>query len=155
MSTNQAENQQGQGASVGEAIKAKQRGDGLAIGTVEEILEAAPKDIVEDKLDIPEWGFAVKVRSFTASQSARIRQIGVTLKGETQLVSWAEMEMHQFMEGVIEPRFDKKQTHQLYSSSGAGFQRVIDWLDKHSGMDKEEIAKTRSEFQEAQQRDEV
>src|SRR4051812_37848148 len=106
MSESQKENQQHEGRSVGETIKDTQSGK-LAIGSVQEILEAAPKDIKEEILEIPEWGFSVKVKSFTASQSARIRQIGVELRGDRQLVSWGEMEMAQVREGVIEPQFKK------------------------------------------------
>jgi hypothetical protein len=146
MSESQKENQQHEGRSVGETIKDTQSGK-LAIGSVQEILEAAPKDIKEEILEIPEWGLAVKVRSFTASQSARIRQIGVELRGDRQLVSWGEMEMAQVREGVIEPQFKKDDLQTLYRTSGVGIQRIIKWLDENSGLDKEEVRKTREEFQ--------
>lgn len=122
---------------------------GPKIGTVDQILEAAPNDLIEETLFIPEWKCAVKVRSFTAAQSARIRQRGLGFKGEETTVSWAEMEMAQFAEGVIEPAFTADQVRTLHKTSGRGFGRVIAWLDEHSNMDKEELRKAREEFQES------
>lgn len=120
----------------------------LPIGTVAEILERAPSDIVEETLEIPEWDCSVKVRSFTAAQNARVKQKSVILgKGDPD-VAWAEMEVAQFLAGVIEPAFDELQVRELHSSSGRGFQRVIDWLDEKSGNDKEELRKAQREFRE-------
>lgn len=118
----------------------------LPIGTVEEILKNAPSDIVEEILEIPEWGCSVKVRSFTAAQSASVKQHGLGFRGEETLVAFAEMEIQQFVEGVIEPRFSKDEVRHLYNISGAGFQRVINWLDEKSGTDKETIRSAREEF---------
>lgn len=123
--------------------------DGPKIGTVDQILEAAPSDLVEEVLFIPEWDCAVRVRSFTAAKAARIRQMGLGFKGDETTVAWAEMEMAQFAEGVIEPAFTADQVRTLHKTSGRGFGRVIAWLDENSNMDKEELRKAREEFQES------
>lgn len=131
---------------VGEALKETQSGK-LPIGTVQDILERAPSDVVEEVLEIPEWGCSVKVRSFTAGQSARIKQIGFTPQADGRTtVNWAAMEQTQFQEGVIEPKFSERDVKILHTKSGRGFQRVIDWLDEHSKMDKEELKKVSDEF---------
>jgi len=127
----------------------------LPIGSVEGILKAAPSDLVEELIEVPEWGCSVRVRSFTAAQSARIRQRGIGFKGENTTVAWAEMEKQQFIEGVIEPKFDKKSVEALHRTSGRGFSRVIKWLDEHSNMDKEALAEAKKEFQESDESEEV
>jgi len=138
--------------TAGEARKAVQAGE-LPIGTVEQILKRAPSDIVEEVVPIPEWECSVKLRSFTASASARIKSRGFGYRGENFQVAWGEMEVAQFMEGVKDPEFTENQVRELHSTSGRGFQRVIDWLDKQSGVDKEELRKAREEFQDESERD--
>ena len=76
--------------SVGDAVKGAQTGQ-LPIGTVEEILKRAPSDLIEDVLEVPEWACSVKVKSFTAAQSAEVKQRGLAFKGEDTKVAWAEM----------------------------------------------------------------
>lgn len=136
--------------SPGEAIKATQNGS-LPIGSVAEILEAAPKDLKEKIIDVPEWGYSIKIKSFTAAQQAAVKERGFGFKGEETLIAWAEMEIMQFQQGVIEPRFDEDQVRQLHLSSGPGFNRVIDELDKLNKIDKEALRKAREEFQQSQQ----
>jgi hypothetical protein len=136
----------------GTAVKAVQSGK-LPIGTVQQILDAAPNDIIEEELEVPEWGVSVKIRSFTAAQNAQIKQRGYGFHGEQMSVAWAEMEILQFQQGVIEPRFDEDQVRTLHLSSGRGFQRVIDRLDQLTGTDKEELRKARIEFQDARKQD--
>lgn len=138
----------------GNAVKATQRGE-LPIGTVEQILEAAPKDIVTDVLEVPEWGFAVRVQSFTAAQSAAVKQRGFGFKGEETTVAWAEMEIMQFQMGVIEPKFTEEQVRQLHLSSGPGFARVIEKLDELGKIDKEALRKAREEFPGSEQSEEA
>jgi hypothetical protein len=129
----------------GEAAKATQTGQ-LPIGSVEAILKKAPEDIVEKVIDVPEWECSVKIRSFTAAQASAIKQRGFGFKGEETQVAWGEMEIMQFQQGVVEPRFDELQVKQLHLSSGRGFQRVIDALDELSAIDKEALAKAKEEF---------
>lgn len=131
--------------SAGEALKATQAGD-LPIGTVEQILAEAPKDIVEEVLPIPEWGCSVKVRSFTGMQAAAVREASVQGSGQDAKVAWAEMEITQFMMTVVEPSFTETQVRELYSTSGRGFQRVITWSDEKGEVDKEALKKARDDF---------
>jgi hypothetical protein len=130
---------------VGEAVKATQRG-ALPIGTVEQILEAAPNDIIEETLPIPEWGVAVKVRSLTGIQAAAVREASVEGVGESARLTWDRMEITQFQMTVIEPAFTEEQVRELYSKSGRGFQRVIKWADEKGEIDKEALKKARDEF---------
>lgn len=139
--------------SAGEAVKAAQMGAPLPIGSVETILKNAPSDIVEETVEIPEWECSVRLRSFTAAQSARVKQHGLGFKGDRTEVAWAEMEIMQFMEGCIEPQWEHRQVVQLHGTSGRGFQRVIDWLDEKSGTDKEAIRRARDDFPIGEERE--
>lgn len=142
------------GKPVGEAIKDVQKGQ-LPIGSVEDILKAAPSDIIEEVIEIPEWKCSVRLRSFTASQSARVRQRGFAFRGEETAVAWAEMEILQFQIGVKEPNFTEEQVRQLHMESGRGFARVIAWLDEKSGIDKKALEESREQFQGQSERSEV
>jgi hypothetical protein len=138
----------------GAALKATQTGQ-LPIGTVEDILKKAPEDIVTETIDVPKWGCSVKIRSFTAAQSAMIKQRGFAFKGEETAVAWAEMEILQFQQGVLEPHFTEEQVRELHLSSGPSFALVIEELDRLSRIDKEALRKARDEFPKSEQPDEV
>lgn len=130
----------------GEALKATQTG-ALPIGTVKDILDKAPQDLIEEVVPIEEWGCSVKLRSFTSAQSAAIKERGFQTdeEGKTS-VAWAEMEIAQFQMGVLEPRFDEEQVRQLYMSGGRGFAKVIAWLDEKSTINKKELKAARADF---------
>lgn len=141
---------EGSEISPGEARKAIQAGK-LPVGTVQQILTAAPDDIVEEILDVPEWKCAVKIKSFTAAQAARIKQVGFNFVGEETDVAWAEMEKAQFQEGVVDPKFSDEEVLQLHITSGRGFSRVIKRLDELSNLDKEAVKKAQEEFRQSEQ----
>lgn len=122
------------------------------VASAEELLAAAPKDLHEETLTIPEWDdLAVRVRSLTSAKSAKVKQASIDLSGKNPDVVWAEMEVTQFLEGVVEPELTRDQVRQLHRSSGPGFQRVIQWIDEHSGIDKEELRKAQQEFREPEE----
>ena len=127
----------------------------LPIGTVEDILAAAPGDLVQEVIDVPEWGCSLKLQSLTAAQAAAIKSVGLDYKGEDLEVGWAAMEKEQFIQGVVEPSFTPQQVNQLYATSGRGFARVLAWLDAKSSIDKEALQNARAEFRESQQSTEV
>lgn len=136
--------------TVGEAIKGAQNGH-LPIGTVDQILKRAPSDLREETVEVPEWDCAVRIKSFTAAESAQIKHKGLAFRGEDTQVAWAEMEIAQFQQAVVEPRFSEDQVRQLHLTSGRGFSRVIAAIDEMSGTDKEELRKAQQEFQIADQ----
>lgn len=135
------------GTTVGNAVKDTQTSD-LPIGTVEQIMEAAPNDIVEETIEIPEWGCSVRVRSLTAAQESQVKQHGLTFKGDSTKVWFAEMELRQFQAAVVEPKFRLDDAKKLQHTSGRGWGRIIAWVDKQSSLSKEEMRKMRDEFLE-------
>lgn len=142
------------GPGVGAAVKDTQTGK-LPVGSVEDILTAAPKDLKEEVLEIPEWGYSVEVRSLTAAQSARVKQRGFSFTEGGTDVAWAEMEIMQFMMGVRKPKFTEEQVLELHNMSGTGFARIIQWIDENSGINKKALEESRKEFQESQKPTEV
>lgn len=142
------------GTDAGTAVKDVQTGK-LPIGSVEDILHAAPKDLKTEVLEIPEWGYSVEVRSLTAAQSARVKQRGFSFTEGGTEVAWAEMEIMQFMMGVRKPKFTEDQVLDLHNQSGPGFARIISWIDENSGINKKALEESRKEFQESQKPTEV
>lgn len=145
---------EGSKPSIGESLKDTQKGH-LPIGTVEQILAAAPNDIVEEVVDIPEWGVAVRLRSFTAAQSSRIKTVGFAFEGDNTNIAWADMEKAQFMEGCKEPVWDEQDITKLHITSGRGFARVIKWLDQKSSIDKEALKEAQDDFRKSHEQAEV
>lgn len=139
---------------VGDVVKGVQQGK-LPKGSVEQILSAAPKDLKTEWVDIPEWGYSVQLRSFTASESARIKQRGFAIREGETAVAWAEMEIMQFELGVQSPDFTNENVRQLHLTSGPGFARVIKWLDENSGLDKDALKKSQEELRGPDERPEV
>lgn len=123
----------------------------LPLGSVEQIKEAAPKDLKTERIDIPEWGYSIEIKSFTAAQQAAVKERGFGFKGEETTVAWAEMEVMQFHQGVINPSFTEEGARELHLSSGPGFNRVIEALDKLNKIDKEALRKAREEFQRSEE----
>lgn len=142
------------GAGIGTVTKQVQSGK-LPVGSVEDILTAAPKDLQEETLEIPEWGYSVEVRSLTAAQSARVKQRGFSFTEGGTDVAWAEMEIMQFLMGVRGPKFTEDQVLELHNMSGTGFARIIQWIDENSGINKKALEESRKEFQESQKPTEV
>lgn len=117
--------------------------------TAEQLLENAPKDIIEKDVENVFGGLTVRVRGLTASQAARVKQLSFNIKGNTPEVGWSQMEIAQFEMGVIQPVMAHEQVVMLHRMSGPSFARVIEVLDEISGIGKEELRTARTEFQEA------
>lgn len=117
--------------------------------SAEDLLASAPKDIVEEDVEDVFGGSVVRVRSLTAAQAARVRQMSFTMSGRSPEIAWAQMERAQFELGVIEPKLTQEQVLMLHRTSGASFAKVIETLDRISGTNKEELRKAQKEFQES------
>lgn len=134
---------------------AKADEDKLPIGTKEEIQDVAGRDIKEEILEIPEWGYSVRVRAFTAAKQATVRQIGFQQSDGGVIINWSMMEIAQFQMGVVEPSFSEKEVRNLHSKSGPGFQRIIKWLDDNSGLDKKAMEDAKDRFQGSDESGEI
>lgn len=117
--------------------------------TAEEVLNNAPKDIIEADVEEVFGGLTLRIRGLTAAQSAHVKQLSFQVKGGRQPeFGWAQMEIAQFELGVIEPSFSKDQVLMLHRTSGPSFAKVIAKLDEISGIGKDELREAQREFQE-------
>lgn len=116
--------------------------------TAEDLLAGAPKDIEEDDVENVFGGLTIRVRGLTAAQAAHVKQLSFNMQGRSPDIVWSQMEIAQFELGVIEPALTHEQVLMLHRTSGPSFAKVIDVLDKLSGIGKEELRKAQTEFQE-------
>jgi hypothetical protein len=113
--------------------------------TVDQAIENAAADRVEaDVTDV--FGGRVRIRSLSAAQQARVKQASMNLGGRNPTIAWAEMERLQFELGVIEPKFTAEQVKKLHIESGPSFARVIEEIDRVSGLNKEELRQAQEDF---------
>jgi hypothetical protein len=116
--------------------------------TVEQCIEAAPKDHVEKDVDVPSWGGKVRIRTLTAGQFANVKSASLRPNGRgVPQTDIAAMEQLQFYHGVIAPKFDLDQVKGLQITSSTGFKVIIDALDElQGGTEKEQLAKATAAF---------
>ena len=107
-----------------------------AIVTVAQILNA-PSDLVEQTIEVPEWGGHIRIRSLTAAEQAKVRQASIELGADSPRVIFAEMEKRQFEYGVVEPKFTKEDVNVLFHKSSTSWRRVINALDALTGTRKD------------------
>jgi hypothetical protein len=99
--------------------------------TVEDILTAP--DIQERLVEVPEWGGAVKIRSFTKHRQIELRQ--KALVGNE--VDSERMELLMFVEGVVEPQFGPEHIDLLKGKSASAMDRVLGAILELGGMTPE------------------
>jgi hypothetical protein len=116
--------------------------------SAEAALSNAPLDLDEQDVE-GVFGGKVRIRALTAAQQAAVKQAGVSIGGSQQnvAVSFGAIERKQFELGVIAPAFTAEQVRTLHATSGPSFTRVIEALDKLSGMNKEALRDAQKAFQ--------
>lgn len=107
-------------------------------------------DLAEaDVEDVPVKGQKVRVRALPARYSADMQgQLKIETVGREQVarIDVAEMEILQFLHGVIEPKFSEEDVRVIFERYGSAVRRVIEKIDGLSGIDKEAIEKTEQRF---------
>jgi hypothetical protein len=108
--------------------------------TADEIL-AAP-DIEERIVDVPQWGGAVKIRSFSLKQVQDMRKASTGLNPATNRVEVdnEELEARMFTAGMIEPAFTFKQYEQLREKSIGAIQTIMQAIMEISGLTPEAVS---------------
>lgn len=126
-------------------------GEVVVYATPDQLLANAPKDIKEEDVHDVFGGLTVRVRALTAAQSAHVKQLSFTLQGRGPDLAWAQMEIAQFEIGVIQPKLTHQQVLMLHRTAGVSFTRVIEVIDRITGISKEELRSAQQEFQEERQ----
>lgn len=100
-------------------------------------------------VDFPNEGDTVLVRALPARFSAQVSsQFKIVTEGSQQVsrVDVDEMEALQFAHGVVEPEFTPDEARQIAESFGPVFRKVIEVVDRLSGVNKEAIKDAEARF---------
>lgn len=100
-------------------------------------------------IDVPNKGDTVRVRALPARFSAEVQsQMKLQTEGREQIarIDVAEMEVLQFAHGVVDPQFTVEEARQMQEQTGPMFRKVIDVVDRLSGVSKEDVAKAEARF---------
>jgi hypothetical protein len=107
-------------------------------------------DLREEEVeDVPVKGQTVLVRGLPARYSAEVQsQMKVQTVGREQVarIDVAEMEVLQFAHGVVEPKFSVDDARVIAGKFGPAFRKVIDAIDRLSGVDKEAVEDAEVKF---------
>lgn len=98
--------------------------------TVTDIL--AVNDIVEEDVEVPEWGGAVRIRAFTKARQHQLREM--SRDPRTGKLDEHKLEMQLFIHGVIEPKFEPVQATELEQKSAGAIDRILTRIMAISGM---------------------
>lgn len=103
--------------------------------TAAEILAA--NDIVEEEVEVPEWGGAVRIRAFTKARQQELRRMATDPR--TGRIDNEKLEMQIFIHGVIEPEFAPVQQTELRLKSAGAMDRVLTRIMAISGLTSEAV----------------
>lgn len=98
----------------------------------------AANDIVDEEVDVPEWGGTVLIRGFTKARQMELRRMATDPK--TGRVDNERLEMQLFIYGVIDPQFVAAQATELRMKSAGALDRVLKRIMAISGMSEESVS---------------
>jgi hypothetical protein len=110
--------------------------------SVEDILTAP--DIQEQTVEVPEWGGAVRISSFTKQRQMQLRSQAMT--GDE--LDSERMELLMFIEGVIEPKFSVEHIELLKGKSASAMDRVLQAILALGGLTPEAQAEMEKDFRQ-------
>lgn len=107
--------------------------------TVADILAA--NDIVEEDVEVPEWGGSVRIRAFTKARQQELRFMATDPR--TQKLDNEKLELQIFIHGVIDPQFAPAHQTELREKSAGALDRVLKRIMAISGMSDEAVAEAK------------
>lgn len=114
----------------------------LSVVTRDQVKQA--DDLVDDYVDVPEWGGVVQIRSFTKGKQIEIdKRATVNEEVDPQLV-----QMYAFLEGVVDPEFELDDQEWLREKSAAAFDRVVTRIFELSAIGRERAEEAEARFRE-------
>lgn len=100
--------------------------------------------------DVPVPGQSVLVRGLSAAFSNRASSAALEMKqqGREQIatVNTERLEVIQFAQGVVDPKFTEAEAQQIAEKYGPAFKKVIEEIDRISGVDKEAMQQASATF---------
>jgi hypothetical protein len=95
-------------------------------------------DIVEETMEIPEWGGPVRIRSLTKAAQGRIRRKSTKRNGEIDV---DKSQMWLLLEGLVAPKVAQKDFAVFYKRQTGVIDRILTAISRLSGITTEsEIA---------------
>jgi hypothetical protein len=123
----------------------------MALATKDALLGAS--DLTEREVHLPSIDLTVKIRSLPAAYSneatSKALETTVDQHGEqTARVNTVKLEALQVLHGLVEPRLDSvEEVEQLQQRIGPAWHRLVNEINKISGIDKETEERTKTRFQ--------
>lgn len=102
------------------------------------------KDLVEEIVEIPEWGGAVKIRSFSKAVQHELRE-RATQGDEIDL---HKLEVYTVLEAVIEPQFTADDFEALKAKSSGAIDRILQRVYAITGQRREDVEAAEAEFRD-------
>jgi hypothetical protein len=112
--------------------------------TFEDILAA--EDIEERTLLVPEWGGAIRLRTFTKNVELRMR--AEARDARTGVVDSEQLEMLMLVYGVVEPELTVEQVPHLRTKNAAVVDRILTAIVELNRLGGDAIEKAVAAFQE-------
>lgn len=112
--------------------------------TFEDILAA--EDIQNRTVDVPEWGGAVRLRTFTKNVELEMRT--KARDERTGIVDSEKLEMLMLVYGVVEPDLTFDQIPSLRTKNAAVIDRILGEIVGLNRLGEDAIAKALADFQE-------
>jgi hypothetical protein len=96
----------------------------------------AAQDIEERTVDVPQWGGAVRIRTFSKRQAAEMTKRATQKDRHTgkESVDKDILEALLFTEGIIEPKFEVADYEQLQDKSAVAISTVLKAIMDASGL---------------------
>lgn len=116
-------------------------GNELKILSVEEILAA--QDQKEEIIPCPEWGGAVKIRTYTLAVRRKIRDQAFGKDGKLDIDQYEKL---RWLHAVVEPRFTEEQYDRLKDKAALPFNRVMDAIIRLTDYREEDIRQAARTF---------
>lgn len=116
-------------------------GETPKILTVDEILAA--QDLKEEAVLCPEWGGAVKIRSYTLAVRRKIRDQAFGKDGKLDMDQYEKL---RWLNAVVEPRFTEEQYDRLAAKAAPPFNRVMDAIVRLTDYREEDIRQAARTF---------
>lgn len=115
----------------------------------EDLLKA--NDLTEEDVELPSLGVTVRVKALPAAYSNQAASEAVVQKqvgrDTISTVDKGKMEVIQVMHGLVEPKLANMKEAEIFATNcGPAFAKVIEAIDRISGVDKEEIENTEARF---------
>ena len=102
--------------------------------SVDEILAA--QDLKEESIPCPEWGGAVKIRSYTLAVRRKIRDQAFGKDGKLNMDQYEKL---RWLNAVVEPRFTEEQYDKLKDKAAAPFNRVQEAITRITDYSTEAV----------------